>query len=426
MPGYVENFAPSLWILFFARIVNAVAFTASFPFLASYFAVDRGVSPTVVGALYMGQGSAGALFQLVGGELAARVGHRPMLVFSLGMRALVSVGMGLAIHYEGSIPLLAGLVLCNGLLGGLFQPAADTLVTAYASGPKRISAFAHQRVAINIGWATGPIMGGLIAGSTAFEALFFAAAPFILLATAMVTRLPEGKLPKAPTRENPLQALGSQLANRSLRLQLVGALLLFILAGQMVVTLSVEAATRLSLPKQQLGFLWTLNGLVVVLFQMPVARWVTRLGTHRALRMSALLYAIGYGSVGFAGNVWHLVASMLVVSLGELLNAPSQQTAVAALAPPEHTSRMLGLLGLTMMLGRSTGPAIGGAAHDLFSGSPRLLWSAIASLGLMAAGIYFKTSPPAKQPSEQQAKDAEQEWAALGSTELNSDKIGST
>lgn len=407
VPGYAEKLGRSLWILFVARIVNSIAFSSSFPFLAAYLATDRAVAATAVGALYMAQGVSGALFQLVGGELAMRFGRRSMLVFSLGVRSLVSVGMGVAIHNEAPVLLLALLVLTNGMLAGIFQPAADALVTELARGEKRISAFAHQRVAINVGWAAGPLMGGLVAGGAAFEMLFLLAAPLILTAAWLVSRLTEGGRGPVPPRENPLRAIRTQLGDRSLQLQLAGALLLFLLAGQMIVTLSVEAASRLSLEKHQLGFLWTLNGLIVVLLQMPFARLVRRIGTHRALLWSAVFYALGYASVGFASSWNLLILAMCVVTAGELLNAPSQQTAVVSLVRPENASRVLGLLGLTMMLGRSSGPLVGGAAHDLLGGSPRFMWGAISLLGVAAAAIYVKTGRLAK----------ERELAAAGATD---------
>lgn len=388
LPGGDANLGPTLWILFLARIVNAFAFTAAFPFLAAYLTADRGMSSTAVGAIYMLQGIVGAAFQVVGGSLADRFGRRPMMLFSLVVRSGIALGLGFSVHTAASLALFCVLIVLNAVFAGLFQPAADALVVDLTKGRERIAAFAHQRVAINIGWAVGPILGGFVAARTAFEFLFFGAAPLVLLGALVISRLPEA--PRQPiAKANPLRSLRDTLADKPLRLQLLGALLTFLLAGQMIVTLSVDGAARFQLDRQDIGLLWTVNGVLIVLLQMPVARLVERLGTRLALVVGSLIYAFAYASVGFATGYVALLASMVAITAGELLNAPSQQSAVAARARPEAIGAALGLLGLTMMLGRSLGPLVGGAAHDAFGGEPVVMWGLIGAIGLVASLVYL-------------------------------------
>lgn len=387
VPGLGDQLDAGLWHLFLGRVINTFAFTAAFPFLATHLAVERGVPATAVGAIYMAQGVAGGAFQLVGGTLADRVGRRPMLVLSLGLRAVVTLALGVCILHAAPVIVLAALVVSNALLAGLFQPAADAMVVDLTEERGRLAAFAHQRVAINLGWAMGPIAGGLLAGRTSFATVFLVAAPLMVAAAVVMTRLP-GRSGGDATREPPWRALSDLGRDRALKLHLVAALLTFLLAGQLIVTLSLDASSRLGLSPADLGLLWTLNGVLVVVLQMPVARFVQRIGTRSALIAGALVYGLGYASVGFAQAPWFLVVSMVTITAGDLLNAPSQQAAVAARATPDRMGRILGLLGLTMMFGRSTGPLLGGAAHDLLGETPRLMWGMVGLLGAVAALVY--------------------------------------
>jgi MFS family permease len=146
------------------------------------------------------------------------------------------------------------------------------------------------------------------------------------------------------------------------------------------------------------GLVWALNGALVVFAQMPVARLVARMGTRRALVTSSVLYGLAYASVGLVATFSGLAACMVLVTLGELLNTPAQQSAVASRAAPEALGRTMGVLGLVTMLGRSLGPLVGGAAHDAWGEQPLVMWSIIGALGWLAALVY--AHPSLREPRE--------------------------
>lgn len=402
VPGYADSLSPAHWLIFAARIINALALNSAFPFLASYFAKDRGLPSVVIGSIFMGQGIVGSLSQLLGGDFADRFGRRVTIVTSLAVRSVVVLALGLLILWRAPVPVIVAMMMANSLLFGLFQPSLDALVVDITPPERRIAAFAHQRVAINIGWAAGPMLGGLMAhGALAW--LFVGASPFVLLGTFVFSRLPDPPR-QGVKRENPFSALRETLRDRALRIHLFGSLLLFMLAGQLVVTLSVEAAPRLQLDSHHLGLLWSLNGVLVVLLQMPIARLVGRIGARRALTWSALAYAVAYAAVGWSATYTHIVICMIGITAAELLNTPSQQAGISERATPATTGRILGLLGLTMTLGRSLGPVVGGAVHDAYLHQPIAMWALLGSIGVIAALVYahpeLRQPPPAGATSE--------------------------
>ena len=65
-------------------------------------------------------------------------------------------------------------------------------------------------------------------------------------------------------------------------------------------TLSIYAAKVLHLSRAEVGTLYTLNGILVVLLQLPAVRAIVRLGTRRALMVGAVGYAASYAAVGLA------------------------------------------------------------------------------------------------------------------------------
>lgn len=389
VPGFGEGLGAAMWILFAARVLNVFALSSAMPFLARHLAEDRGLAATAVGAIYMAQGIAGSLFQLVGGTLSDRWSRRRLVVVSLVPRAALSLVLGACVHLHAPVWNIALCIVLNAILAGLSLPATDGLVVDHAPADKRIAAFAHQRVAVNIGWALGPLVGGLVSSRLAYAAMFAGAAPLILAGAAVLSRLPDAAIVAREKKDaHPLKALRGPLADPGLRAHLVAAFFTYVLASQLIVTLSLDASRRLGLAESELGLIWAVNGALVVFLQMPAAGLVKRIGMQTSLVGGALLYAVSYTAVGFTHALAPLLVCVVFITLAELLNAPSQQSAVSMRARPSELGASLGLLGLVTMLGRSLGPIVGGAAHDAYPDSAIVMWSLLGALGVVAAALY--------------------------------------
>jgi MFS family permease len=160
--------------------------------------------------------------------------------------------------------------------------------------------------------------------------------------------------------------------------------------GQLASTLAVFSTNVVGISEAQLGILFTVNGVAVVLFQWPAARLAGRIGVRWGLVLGCLLYATGYLSVGLALGFAFLVVSMVVITLGEVTFSPTSMAAVANMAPAASIGRYMGFFGLTEALGWSLGPFLGGILYDRLAGAPLVLWGIIASLGIVAA-VGFAT-----------------------------------
>jgi len=113
------------------------------------------------------------------------------------------------------------------------------------------------------------------------------------------------------------------------------------------------------------------------------------LGIRASLVLGSLLYSLGYLSVGLVPSFYFLLGSMVIITSGEVLHAPTSTTAVANMAPMGKTGRYMGFFGLAEALGWSGGPFIGGFLLDGFPGCPIIIWGCIAGLGLIAAAGFF-------------------------------------
>jgi MFS family permease len=165
-------------------------------------------------------------------------------------------------------------------------------------------------------------------------------------------------------------------------------LLLFTVMGQLMATFSVYAVDWAGRTKVELGAIYTLNGVMVVLLQFPVTRILAPLRMTSALIAGCLLYSIGYGMMGWGSSFALLLAGMFVVTAGEITCSPASMNLVANFSPEDQRGRYMGVYGIFNSFGWSVGPLVGGVLLDLAGGRPKLLWSAIASLTVLAAIGY--------------------------------------
>jgi MFS family permease len=165
--------------------------------------------------------------------------------------------------------------------------------------------------------------------------------------------------------------------------------------------LAVYAKERFGVPESQYGFIMATNALMVVLLQVGVTRLSGRFAYLPVMAAGALLYGVGAGSVALGQGFWAFWLSMVILTLGELLLAPTGSAFTANVAPPEMRGRYMGLYGLTWSVAFGLGPLAGGWLSDTIS--PRGPWIASLAAGLLGALAFILLSrrvrlrPPAAQ-----------------------------
>jgi MFS family permease len=269
-------------------------------------------------------------------------------------------------------------------LRGFFEPLATALVADLVPASGRVAAYSLQRVGVNIGWAIGPAAGWMAAGAS-YAHLFYASAPLTLLATAAIWRIREPALARSQ-RDFTLAELLAFTRDRVLLRLLLCTLAFFILQVQMFQTLSIYSAKVLHLSRAEVGTLYTLNGILVVLLQLPAVHAILRLGTRRALMVGAIGYAISYAAVGVVTGHGMLLVCIAGVTAAEIISSPAQQTTITSLAPRDRVGAYTGLFGLCQAVGQSCGPLVGAALLDVLPS--RSAWFVLALFGVGAAFGY--------------------------------------
>ena len=292
-----------------------------------------------------------AVMSFLGGAAADRLGH--LAVFRGGL--LVSAaGFLLCAVAPAFGVLLAGRAL-QGVGGGLVYGTTPALVTqgaAGAEGPRRIG---FLNGAIGLGFATGPLVAGLLVDGLGWRAIFHARLPLalVLLAWALgprATRAPAGA--RLVALRDVLRA--AVLAPGALSFVANAA----IFAIWLLTPFYLVSARGLSATLGGLLFMLTPLGMAVA---APAAgRLTARVGARAPMVAGLALEAAGLLGLGRAGGTTPLglvALALFAAGLGLGLFQVPNMTLVLAAFPPGQQGAAGGFTFLARTLGVVTGVA---------------------------------------------------------------------
>ena len=105
------------------------------------------------------------------------------------------------------------------------------------------------------------------------------------------------------------------------------------------------------------GLLIGLNGLLVLVFELPITGVVSRHRPEYVLAIGNLLIGAGLALTGFATDMVWLSATVLIWTLGEMMYCSVANAYLGGLAPPGMVGRYQGLYGAAYTSGYGRRPA---------------------------------------------------------------------
>jgi MFS family permease len=386
----LASFPRTFWILWAGTLVNRLGLVV-LPFLTLFLTLERGLTiehATLLLGLY---GGGAFVASFVGGARADRYGRRPVLLGSLVGGAL-SI---LAIPFAPSPWGIAAAVLAAGFLGEMYRPAVSAAVADLVEAPSRPRAFALLYWAINLGAAAAPVLGGLLAEQSYTLLFVLDASTMLAYAVVAAVGIPETRPVLRASDDLPLptgpgagfrEALGDGvLMSLTAVALLVGAVFF-----QAYSTLPVVIRSA-GFSNADYGYVIALNGALIVLLSLPVARWAGRQAPGLLLAAAVALIGIGMASHGAASTLVGYGLGVVIWTLGEIAFLPVLPAYIANLAPDGARATYQGVYGAGFGLSHMIGPVVGGfALGQLGAGA---LWTGCLFVSLLAAGGLLALRP---------------------------------
>jgi MFS family permease len=366
------------WILFAGTFIHRLA-SFVFPFLALYL-TRRGLSVTDAGLALTGYGIGGVTAQLSGGLLTDRIGRRNAIALSM----IASAILVLLVLQARSLPALLATVIAYSFFAELHRPASSALIADLVPPEHRVAAYAFNRLLLNLAFAIGLALGGLVAAES-FTLLFLTdAVSSAIYGVISLIALPHG----TRTTRSEERALGGAarsaiLADRGFLLVLGGILASAVVYSQTYSTFPIWVRD-LGFDETLYGFLQGANGFLVVAFELAVTAFALRHPRTRMIALGILLNGLGFGAFAFLRSAAGMFIAVAIWSFGEMFDSPSVAAFTADRAPPHARGRYQSALGVTYGLAFTVGPIAGTA---LYQALPEAVWYASAILGVVGAAL---------------------------------------
>jgi MFS family permease len=376
----ISEYPFQFWILFCQRFIGATGGSLVWPFLTVYLRHRLDVSLTTVGFLFAINAGVGLFSQVIWGPVVDRYGRKIAMVVGLSNEVVVMMGFALL----GSLNAYAVLIAMSGLIEPSSRIGSDAMIADLIEEEKRTGAYALLRMVQNAGVAIGPAIGGFLA-VTSYMLTFSTAAVAATIAVLLVVFLVKETKPDLSAAKES-EAVGGGYLHIFRDFSFIGfclaSILLWMAYEPFMQILPVYMKEGFGIPESGFGLIMTVNALMVVFFQFAVTRVTERYRDAYVMAAGAFWTGLGALAASLSNNVWLFLFSMVIVTIGELIWAPTSISFVARIAPIDMRGRYMGVYGMVGGIAWGIGPIASGYVYD--NVAPVALW--YLALGLATVG----------------------------------------
>ena len=375
------------WLLSLVMLINRSG-TMVIPFMTIYLTSPQmGYSIGKAGLVMALFGLGAMMGGFFGGRLTDKIGFYPVQIITLTGGGILFIVLG----YMQSFPLICIFTFVLSLVNEAFRPANSTAIAFYSREDNRTRAYSLNRLAINLGWAVGGAMGGILARIN-YKLLFWVdgitnlAAAYLMwhfLREAAAVRTKANAHLKAEHQVSPCRD-GTYLL--FIALTCIFATCFF----QLFTTLSAYYKNELNFSEPFIGFLMALNGLIIVIIEMVL---IFRLEGRRpnTFYISWGIFLIGLFYLSL--NLFHVtrpvaVMEMALLTIGEILAMPFMNSYWITRTNPANRGQYAGLYTMAWAVAQTLAPLLGGQIAGA-SGFASLWWIIAALCLLVFAGFRF-------------------------------------
>ncbi|WP_460067144.1 MDR family MFS transporter [Streptomyces sp. YKOK-I1] len=370
------------WWLWTSTLVNRLGgFVATF--MALYLTLDRGYSASYAGLVASLHGLGGVVSSLGGGVMADRIGRRPTLLLSqIATAASVAV-----LGFVTDPVAIAGVAFAVGAASNASRPAVQAMMADIVRPEDRVRAFSLNYWAINLGFAVSSMAAGFIAEVSYRAGFLLEAGMTFVCAVVIFLKLPESRPERESEAVREEESVGLGTVVRDLRfMSVVGLSFLVALVFQQGSVGLPVAMGAAGFTPADYGLAIAVNGVLIVVLQIPVTRFIEHRDPRRLLVISSVLAGYGFGLTAFAGSVGVFALTVCVWTLAEIVNAPTQTGLVVALSPTHGRGRYQGMYTLSWAVASLVAPVMSGFVIDRFGAE--WLWGMCAVVGTVAGAGY--------------------------------------
>jgi MFS family permease len=376
-----------LWGVSVASSIRSIGFGATWPFMAIFFNIDLGIPIYEVGIIFTLLSVVSIVVSLLGGGLADKIGRKNTIVIGSMLGFALYLSLSLMLILKVPIIFVIVVFIISATSGALIFPAASALVADYTEDDQRMKGYVIYRILSNLGWAIGPLIGSFLFNS-GLDVIFLFVSISSLVQFMVVVFTVRDRKKRDHTRKAG-ERFSLLVLDKYLIVFGLATFLVTMVASQFSVTFPVYASIKIGIPEADLGYIYAVNGTVVVVGQYPMIMGLKKFPDIFIMILGAIFYSVGYFIVSFSHNLVGLMFDMLIITMGENLTSPVINTVVSKIAAEGKMARYMGFIGMLNSTGRALGPSIGSTFLYIFAYNGLKVWSAVDIFGLGSVVIFM-------------------------------------
>jgi predicted MFS family arabinose efflux permease len=373
------------WLLSLVMLINRSG-TMVIPFMSMYVTQSMHRSIADAGLIIALFGAGAVLGSSVSGYFIDRISFRAVQIFTSLAGGILFLLMG----QISSFALLCVMTVVLSFVSEAFRPANAAAVAAYSKPENLTRSYSLNRLAMNLGWALGSSLGGILAAVNYHLLFWTEGLVYILVGVLIFVLLPPVKPTKKVTKTASSAASASSPWKDTFLLRFLILVSIYCTFFHLLFRLvPVYWKEHLHINEGVIGMLLGLNGVIIALFEMVLVKyWEGRRSNMYYIISGVIATALGYIFLVLPGMHAMLTAvgAVLFITLGEMLALPFINTVIMSRANEHNRGKYAAAFALSFSVAQIAGPAAGALITERFG--YEVLWGGLVVLCLGCAGGF--------------------------------------
>ncbi len=314
--------------------------------VVSKYAVSIGASLTIAATISSLMSIASLACRPISGIITDRINRRTLMIISCAFTAL-SVGGYAVIN---SIPALVAMRIVHGIAFSFMSVANMAFATHFIPSDRLGEGLGYYALSGIFSQAAGPSVGLWLIQNSGYNSCFLVSAALSLVAVFVIYTIPN----EAPTKIQTVAKRKIHFSDLVAPELLVYALLisLFSMGNGLLNTYLAMMGEERGI--KNIALFFTAYSAMLVLIRPLSGRLLDKKGIVAILYPAFIIHAVGMVLVGFARNVWMIVAAGILKAIGQGSGTPSIQAYCVGNLGRERA----GVASSTCFIGQDIGNAI--------------------------------------------------------------------
>ena len=384
-----SGFSKEVWWLTLVTFINRAG-TMVIPFLSLYLINHLKFSLGQVGWIMSCFGLGSFAGSWLGGKLTDKFGFYKVMFVSLLSTGFIFIALQF-IHSFWGFAIAIFITMC---IADSFRPAIFVALKAYSKPENQTRSISLIRMSINLGFALGPFLGGLVIALVSYRGLFWIDGLTCILAIIIFRFvLKEKKVDKQTKDAFRLSANKTRSAfkDKPYLLFLGISFLMSFTFFQLFSTIPLFYKEMHHLNEVAIGLLMSINGALIFMVEMPIIHFLERRAFNQVklILLSLLLIATSYFILIITNWSGILIISMIVITIAEMSGFPFSNVFALKRAPEGREGQYMALFTMSFAASMIFSSKIGMEIVELYGFTAN--WIFMGGLDLLAflLGIWL-------------------------------------